>query len=222
MGRLYRTFAALLTAGLLTGLLLTGCSDSSSIRDDAENYVKAVLDLMCTGDYDHSVTFADPESGNGSAARDAMIAEIVNNAAKDNTLNEGQRAQLQDLVSRAFPACRYSIKNVRETEDGGCDVTVSIEPLKFFAGVGDALTNKVRELSADTEKAITMTAEEQTAALSQVMFDQLNQNLEAPAYEPAVEVVVHYGLLEGWQDRYGIDEAAGRALGEKLFSREGL
>ena len=224
MKRIYRTASALLTAALLMTMLLTGCGEtsSSSIKDDAENYVKAVLDLMCTGTYDHSVTFGDVASGREQESRDEMIAGIVSSIAKDNDLNEEQRARLEDCLTRAFSACRYTIKDVRESEDGGCDVTVSIEPLKVFEGVSDALNSKVGELTGDDEAMIAMTAEEQTAALAEVLLSQLDQNLENPQYGPAEEVVVHYGLLEGSEDRYGIDENAGKALGEKLFSSEGL
>ena len=55
-----------------------------------------------------------------------------------------------------------------------------------------------------------------------VLFSQLNQNLDDPQYAPAEEVIVHYGLLQGTEDRYGIDANAGKVLGEKLFSSEGL
>ena len=224
MKRIYRTVSALLTAAMLMTMLLTGCGEtsSSSIKDDAENYVKAVLDLMCTGTYDHSVTFGDVASGREQESRDEMIAGIVSSIAKDNDLNEEQRARLEDCLTRAFSACRYTIKDVRESEDGGCDVTVSIEPLKVFEGISDALNSKVGELTGDDEAMIAMTAEEQTAALAEVLLSQLDQNLENPQYGPAEEVVVHYGLLEGSEDRYGIDENAGKALGEKLFSSEGL
>lgn len=224
MKRLFKTTAALLAAALLLSLLLTGCGEevSGSIKEDAENYVMAVLDLMCTGEYDHSVTFADVESGKEQASRDVMISEIVSFAADDNDLTEEQRAELGGIIARAFAACRYQVKEVRETDDGGCDVTVSIEPLMLFTGVSDVLNQKVEEISADTEKAISLTEEEQTAALAAVLFTQLNQNLEDPQYAPAEEVVVHYGLLEGTEDRYGINENAGRVLGEKLFSSEGL
>ena len=224
MKRIYRTVSALLTAALLMTMLLTGCGEtsSSSIKDDAENYVKAVLDLMCTGTYDHSVTFGDVASGREQESRDEMIAGIVSSIAKDNDLNEEQRARLEDCLTRAFSACRYTIKDVRESEDGGCDVTVSIEPLKVFEGISDALNSKVGELTGDGEAMIAMSPEEQTAALAEVLLSQLDQNLENPQYGPAEEVVVHYGLLEGSEDRYGIDENAGKALGEKLFSSEGL
>jgi hypothetical protein len=224
MKRIYRTVSALLTAALLMTMLLTGCGEtsSSSIKDDAENYVKAVLDLMCTGTYDHSVTFGDVASGREQESRDEMIAGIVSSIAKDNDLNEEQRARLEDCLTRAFSACRYTIKDVRESEDGGCDVTVSIEPLKVFEGISDALNSKVRELTGDGEAMIAMTPEEQTAALAEVLLSQLDQNLENPQYGPAEEVIVHYGLLQGSEDRYGIDENAGKTLGEKLFSSEGL
>ena len=224
MKRIYRTVSALLTAALLMTMLLTGCGEtsSSSIKGDAENYVKAVLDLMCTGTYDHSVTFGDVASGREQDSRDEMIAGIVSSIAKDNDLNEEQRARLEDCLTRAFSACRYTIKDVRESEDGGCDVTVSIEPLKVFEGISDALNSKVRELTGDGEAMIAMTPEEQTAALAEVLLSQLDQNLENPQYGPAEEVIVHYGLLQGSEDRYGIDENAGKTLGEKLFSSEGL
>lgn len=224
MKRIYRTVSALLTAALLMTMLLTGCGEtsSSSIKGDAENYVKAVLDLMCTGTYDHSVTFGDVASGREQESRDEMIAGIVSSIAKDNDLNEEQRARLEDCLTRAFSACRYTIKDVRESEDGGCDVTVSIEPLKVFEGISDALNSKVAELTGDGEAMIAMTPEEQTAALAEVLLSQLDQNLENPQYGPAEEVIVHYGLLQGSEDRYGIDENAGKTLGEKLFSSEGL
>ena len=224
MKRIYRTASALLTAALLMTMLLTGCGEtsSSSIKDDAENYVKAVLDLMCTGTYDHSVTFGDVASGREQDPRDEMIAGIVSSIAKDNDLNEEQRARLEDCLTRAFSACRYTIKDVRESEDGGCDVTVSIEPLKVFEGISDALNSKVGELTGDGEAMIAMSPEEQTAALAEVLLIQLDQNLENPQYGPAEEVIVHYGLLQGSEDRYGIDENAGKTLGEKLFSSEGL
>lgn len=224
MKRIYRTVSALLTAALLMTMLLTGCGEtsSSSIKGDAENYVKAVLDLMCTGTYDHSVTFGDVASGREQESRDEMIAGIVSSIAKDNDLNEEQRARLEDTLTRAFSACRYTIKDVRESEDGGCDVTVSIEPLKVFEGISDALNSKVGELTGDGEAMIAMSPEEQTAALAEVLLSQLDQNLENPQYGPAEEVIVHYGLLQGSEDRYGIDENAGKTLGEKLFSSEGL
>ena len=121
MKRLFKTIAALFAATLLLGMLLTGCGEqtSVSIKEDAESYVKAVLDLICTGEYDHSVTFADVESVKERASRDAMISEIINYVSEDNNLTEEQRAELGGIIARAFTTCRSSIKDVKETDDGG-------------------------------------------------------------------------------------------------------
>lgn len=222
MKHLYRTAAALLAAAVLMTALLTGCGQSGPTEKDAEKYVKAVLDLMCTGDYDHSVSFSDIEEGSEQKSRDEMIDSIVASVSEDSGLSEDQSTQFRDFISRAFSACRYSVKGVQETEDGGFDVTVSIEPLMVFNGVQTALKEEVAKMTEDTDSAITMTEEEQSAMLTDALFRVLDQNLENPQYAPAEEVVVHYGVLNNTDGLYGIDEDAGNLLGQKLFSAEGM
>jgi hypothetical protein len=95
-----------------------------------------------------------------------------------------------------------------------------------FDGVSDALNAKIDEMTATEEAAVSMSKEEQRAALTDTLFEALNKNLEAPRYAPAEEVVVHYGLLggseEGSEEVYGVDEEAASLLGAKLFSSEGM
>lgn len=222
MKHLYRTAVVIFAAVALAAALLTGCGDTGPTSKDAEDYVKAVLDLMCTGEYDHSITFADIEAGKEQESRDTMIDELVNNISKENGLNEEQTAQYRDFIDRAFATCRYSIKGSEQTDDGGYDVTVSIEPLKIFNGIDDALTEEMAALAADQEKAISMTQEEQAAVLSEALFRHLDENLENPEYGPVEEIVVHYGILDESDGMYGIDEQSGEMLGEKLFSSEGI
>lgn len=90
MKHLYKTAAALLAAAVLMTSLLTGCGASGPTEKDAKKYVKAVLDLMCTGDYDHSVTFSDVEEGDEQASRNAMIDSIVSSVAEENDLTQEQ------------------------------------------------------------------------------------------------------------------------------------
>jgi hypothetical protein len=40
-------------------LALAGCGQAKPTAEDAKAYVQATLDLLCTGDYDHSVDLAD-------------------------------------------------------------------------------------------------------------------------------------------------------------------
>ena len=230
MKHLYKTAAALLAAAMLMTSLLTGCGASGPTEKDAKKYVKAVLDLMCTGDYDHSVTFSDVEEGDEQASRNAMIDSIVSSVAEENDLTQEQSEKFREYITQAFATCRYSVKNASKTEDGGYDVVVSIEPLLVFDGVSDALNAKIDEMTATEEAAVSMSKEEQRAALTDTLFEALNKNLEAPRYAPAEEVVVHYGLLggsqegseEGSEEVYGVDEEAASLRGAKLFSSEGM
>ena len=50
-----------MTVAVLAASMLTGCAKKLPTAEDAKNYTKAVLDLMCTGDYDHNVKIADVE-----------------------------------------------------------------------------------------------------------------------------------------------------------------
>ena len=62
---LCRRAAVLALLAVLMTVLLAGCAESASgpTKDDAGAYVKAVLDLMCLGEYDQSVNLADVERG---------------------------------------------------------------------------------------------------------------------------------------------------------------
>lgn len=62
---------------VMTISMLAGCGPKKPAPEDAQAYVKAVLDLMCTGDYDHSVNLADIEEGKESEVRDNLIGEMM-------------------------------------------------------------------------------------------------------------------------------------------------
>ena len=71
---------------------LTGCGSKAPTAQDAQNYAKAVLDLMCTGGYDHSVKLADVEEGKELDLRDQMIDDTIASLAGDTGLNHLDRA----------------------------------------------------------------------------------------------------------------------------------
>ena len=56
----------------------------------------------------------------------------------------------------------------------------------------------------------------------EILIELLNKKIADPKYDPAEEVVVHYGPMEGQEGVYGCTEAEGEKLGAKLFSTSGL
>ena len=107
--------------------------------------------------------------------------------------------------------------------EDGYDVTVSIEPLQLFTGIDEELNEVLEErVASEADKILAMSEEEQTNYVMEIVIELLNKKLEDPQYDPAEEVVVHYGPMEGQKGVYGCTEAEGEKLGSKLFSTSGL
>jgi len=220
MKRKTRQILIMMLSALLTVSLLAGCS-SKPKADDAKAYVQAVLDIMCTGDYDHSVKLADIEEGKETEMRDEMIDTVVSQLTASANLDEEVTQGFTDLMIDALAKAKYSVVDAQATDDGGFDVTVSIEPLKIFAGLGDDYEAKLTEKAeADADKIMAMSTDERNNYAMKILLDMMKEGLSDPQYGEAEEVTVHYGQLE--ENAYGCSEADGQALGSKLFSTEGM
>lgn len=216
-----RVFASVLILVLALSMM-TGCKAKPQ-PEEAQAYVQAVLDLMCTGDYDHSVELADVEEGKEAAVRDGLIDDMMSQISAESNLNEEVSASFKEFMIAALAKAKYTVGEATATDDGGYDVTVSIEPLQIFAGVGEDINKTLEEkISTDSNEIMAMTEEEQTNYVMAVLIELLNKNLEDPEYDPAEEVTVHYGPVEGESGAYGCTEAEGEKLGSKLFSNKGL
>ena len=217
-----RVLYVVLAAALMISML-TACGPKKPTPEDAQAYVRAVLDLMCTGDYDHSVELSDIEEGKESETRDALVSEMIKGIGDESNLSEDVTNAFRDFMIKALESSKYTVGEATATEDGGYDVSVSIEPLKLFSGVDKEL-NKVLEekVAAEPDKILAMSEEEQTNYVMEILLEILNKKLEKPKYDDAEEVVVHYGPLEDQDGVYGCTAADGEELGKKLFSRDGL
>ena len=212
----------LLICFVAMGCLLSGCGKSGAAKEDAQKYVGAVLDLMCKGEYDSSVDLSNLKEEEVSGFRDEMIDEMLESIVDDTGMDEDAQSRAKDYIGNAFSKCKYSVEDAVKTEDGGYDVTVSIEPLMLFAGVEEALQRELGNLTNDPEELLNMPEEELYGMIYDATFKVLNDNLENPTYAKAEKVTVHYGMIDEEDQTYGIDEEAGKILGEKLFSSDGL
>lgn len=203
--------------------LLTGCGPKKPEPEEAQAYVKAVLDLMCTGDYDHTVDLADIEEGKESEVRDKLIEEMMAEVGDESNLSDEVTDAFRDFMMNALEKVKYSVGEAAATEDGGYDVTVSVEPLQIFTGIDEELNAVLEEkVAAESDRILSMDEEEQTNYVMEIVIELLNKKLKKPEYDPAEEVVVHYGPMEGQKGVYGCTEAEGEKLGSKLFSTSGL
>lgn len=203
--------------------MLAGCGPKKPAPEDAQAYVQAVLDLMCTGDYDHSVNLADIEEGKEAETRDNLISEMMAQFGSESNLTEEVTNDFTTFMINAMEKAKYTVGEATPTDDGGYDVAVSIEPLQLFNGVSEELDAVIEErVAVEADKIIAMSENEQTNYVMGLLIEILNKKLEDPKYDPAEEVIVHYGELDGEEGVYGCSEAEGEKLGAKLFSTSGL
>ena len=115
MKKRLRTIAAIILSVLMVMMFMTGCN-SKPTADDAKAYVKATMDLMCTGEYDQSVKLADVEEGNETALRDQMIEEAVADLTGSMGLDEEATTAFRDVMLKALSLAKYEVTDAVATE----------------------------------------------------------------------------------------------------------
>ena len=183
--------------------------------EDARAYVQAVLDIMCTGDYDHSVELSDIPEGEEAQLRDSTIESAVESIASDAGLSEEVKADFTDVMRVAFSKAKYTVGEAVPTEDGGYDVTVTIEPLKMYAGAADKLPERVSQ-----DELAGLSEEESNNLIYSKVIEIVRENLEEPEYGEPQDIIVHYGIIDEQNNLWGVSEEEGEKLGALLFSAD--
>ena len=176
MKKHFGIIAAVLASVMLLTASLTGCGSSGPTEEDAQKYVQAILDLMCTGEYDKSVKFANIEEGAEMDMRESLIDNIVEEYTQETNLGQEAKIQMRDFLVESFSKCRYTVGEAVKTDDRGetgYDVKVTVEPLKVFEGSSDALQDTIGDLISDTEKIQSLSQDELTDLVYDSLFDVL-------------------------------------------------
>ena len=126
-----KSIIVMIAAVVLAVSVLTGCS-STPTEKDAKAYVQAVLDMMCKGEYDHSVNIVDIEEGEEGKFREDAVDEAIDSLGID--FDDENRARFKEIMLNAFAKSKYTVGNATKTGEGEYDVEVTIEPLRTGAG----------------------------------------------------------------------------------------
>ena len=188
-------------------------TSTAPTAEDARAYVKAFLDLICIGDYDHSINMIDIDPGEESEIIDEGLATVASNMG----MSEELQGDFIAVLKAAFSKCKYTVGDAAPTEDGGYDVTVFIEPLKVYSISEEKMTEKFSEKSACLN-VNNMSDEDKNNLVYSILIEIIQDNLKEPTYGETQEVVVHYGLLDETNNIYGLSEEEGTKLADALIS----
>ncbi len=210
MMKTVKRIASLLLALCLL-LALSACGAGKPTPQHAEKYVKAVLDLMCTGEYDKSVKLADAEEV--AAARDESIDSMLKGLREQLYMSDEVAAEFREVLDIMFANAKYTVGKATPT-DGGFDIPVTMEPLAFSDVWAAAIQEGVEKLQNDPA-AQSMTENELMNELMRYSINVLREDLKNPHY--AEGEVVHVRYYEMEKGLYGVNEQDGRQLGALLF-----
>ena len=217
-----KRLAALLMVFIMVLTVMTGCSKKPT-AEDAKAYVQAVLDLLCTGDYDHSVKIADLETDGEGSERDALIDDMMTSVSAQLNLSSENEALFKEFLIKALSNAKYTVGDATATDDGGFDVTVTVEPLKLYEGAMEEFqAGFPGNLGYSENELAAMSQDELNNVIMAAVINLLSDRLDSPTYADPEDVVVHYGLLDEELNMWGCSEEEGAKLGEKLFSADGL
>lgn len=188
-------------------------SSATPTAEDARAYVKAFLDLMCTGDYDHSVNMIDIDPGEESAIIDEGLATVASNMG----MSEELQGDFITVLKAAFSKCKYTVGGAVPTEDGGYDVTVTVDPLKVYTVSEEKMLEKLSEKAVGLN-VNNMSDEDKNNLIYSILIEIIQDNLKEPTYGETQEVVVHFGIIDEANSIYGLSENDGEKLANVLIS----
>ena len=206
-----RLLAVILALCIVSALSACAGKPNKPDAEDAEKYVGAVLDLMCTGDYDHSVNLADADELKSTMEHAADVA--MDDLVSQMNLSDDVVADFREVLLSMFSKARYTVGKAVQT-DSGFDVPVVLDPMVFGGKVETAVSEGAAALLDDPNAAL-MTEEDLTDRLMRCAVDALKTELEDPQYGGSTEVVVHYKELQ--DGLWGIDQADAVRLGEAMI-----
>ena len=205
-----------LILALVMAVSLLACGAKKPTAEDATKYVQAVLDGLCTGEHDPSVTFSDVDDI--ATLRNESVDAVVDSFQDQGIVLEDETlAVLKSVFLDAFSKCKYEVTGATAV-DGGFDVDVSVSPLRMYDGVDmdEVQTVATEQLMEELEDISQLTEEEAVDRVVRVMFQMIGEHLAEPTYGDPVTVTVRYCELE--ENTYGVSEEDGVALGQVLFS----
>lgn len=178
---------AILAAGL------KGCIFGWTEKD-AEEYVQANLDILCTGKTDVDITFDDLEEEDYESYREEILDEVVNTYFEETDyfefdVSDKTKEKLCDFLGDIYSKASYEIGEANKKGDK-FKVPVTIHPLILMdEGDMEVLKGQIEGKARDGEIDI----DDDTELYDQIITAEIemsNSNLENPSYDNDYEMTM--------------------------------
>lgn len=186
MRRKKKSLLALLLAAVM--VILSGCGGMT--KEDAKDYVQAVLDVSYKGDVKGYLEQTDTTEKEAKELYESNIDETLNLAGfNDMNLSEEMLANYRQLFIDMLKSADYKLADAKDGEDDGFTVDVTVKPFMGFEGVSEEVLESVQEkVFSGTEVP---SEDDVNEMLFQAMYDMLSERMKEPVYGDEKVITVH-------------------------------
>ena len=132
-------------------------------------------------------------------------------------MSEELQGDFITVLKAAFSKCKYTVGGAVPTEDGGYDVTVTVDPLKVYTVSEEKMLENLSEKTVGLN-VNNMSDEDKNNLINSILIEIIQDNLKEPTYSETQEVVVHYGLLDDTNNIYGLSEEDSTKIADVLIT----
>ena len=185
--------------------------DFAATKSDAQNYVKAMLDLITTGTYDKSVNIVDiDDNWNAeSYVRQGIYEELD----EVEWLTDEVKEMFASAVIKGMKKAQYEVGTPVDAENG-YDVPVTIPGVDISGAMEEAIDAATGKIMEDPNLS-NMSESEIYNRVFKDAAEYLTSWLDEPEYVPPVTIYLRYTEIS--EGLYGCSEADGRKVGIALF-----
>ncbi|MBO4676766.1 MAG: S-layer homology domain-containing protein [Oscillospiraceae bacterium] len=185
--------------------------DFAATKSDAQNYVKAMLDLITTGTYDKSVNIVDiDDNWNAeSYVRQGIYEELD----EVEWLTDEVKEMFASAVIKGMKKAQYEVGTPVDAENG-YDVPVTIRGVDISGAMEEAIDAATGKIMEDPNLS-NMSESEIYNRVFKDAAEYLTSWLDEPEYVPPVTIYLRYTEIS--EGLYGCSEADGRKVGIALF-----
>lgn len=174
---------------------ITACGSSGPTTQDAQDCLKATLDLMLTGEYDESYEFSDMTREEAMQMREETFEEgFVDSFLESLDLGDiqisedylnGLAQNLLDYTNNGLKKVTYTIDSVTESENGFTG-SVTFTPVKLYQVDDMDVEGVAMEYAqANMSKLQAMSEGEAQGELMKYVLDKMVEKLNADLENPA-------------------------------------
>ncbi|MGM0216621.1 hypothetical protein [Enterococcus sp. AZ109] len=206
---------------LVVSLFLFGACDSSEKYNDADEYVKSMLDAQIKGDFEKYVEMTDATQKEAEVMYEEAIEAQMQSLA-GRIVSDELTEKYRELFKNILQQTKYEVGEAEEVDADSVIVPIEVETLQMYVGVDDALAVYHEQLMSEIDTQLNQTGTglseaEYSEKFHQRMYELLKERVENPTYGEKITFEVKVSKND--EELYEADHLELKKVGDNLIDK---